>query len=103
MLPLVQAAIEKDKIGEEQGGVGFAEVEYDAPDAVELGMRYMITSIPTLLAFSRGEAQVETKVTRVEQLKDGAFLRAWIEKEAARGGDGGAGGVSLFKSLFGKG
>ena len=51
-----------------------------------------------LLAFSRREAQMDTRVTDVNQMKDKKFLEQWLETEAARRGDGGAGG-----SLFGFG
>ncbi|KAI9754606.1 MAG: MCM DNA helicase complex subunit [Chaenotheca gracillima] len=84
--------------------VSFAEVEIDAPDNGQLGMRYMINSIPTLLAFSRGEAQIETRVSAVRDLKDREFLKAWIEQEANRGGEGGAGGGGggILGGLFGR-
>ena len=59
-----------------------------------------ITSIPTLLAFSRQEAQLQTKLTNVEEMKDKDFLRLWMEDEAMRGGSGGKGG-GLFGGLFG--
>ena len=58
--------------------------------------------MPTLMAFSRQEAQLQTKVTSIDELKDAEFLRLWIEDEARRGGAGGAGG-SLFGGLFGLG
>ncbi len=61
-----------------------------------------ITSVPTLMAFSRQEAQVKTRVTSVEEMGDGEFLRMWIEEEARKGGEGGAGG-GLFGGLFGLG
>jgi hypothetical protein len=56
--------------------------------------------VPTLLAFDKSEPQVETKVTRLEDLKSREFLRDWIVKEAQRQGHGGAGGsfFGLFKS-----
>ena len=56
--------------------------------------------MPTLLAFDRQEAQLETRVTDVEKLKNKEFLINWIETEAKRHGGGGAGG-SLWKTLFG--
>ena len=59
-----------------------------------------ITSIPTMLAFSRQEAQLETRLTNVEEMKDKDFLRLWIEDEALRGASGGKGG-GLFGGLFG--
>ena len=59
-----------------------------------------ITSIPTLLAFSRQEAQLRTKLTNLEEMKDKDFLRLWMEDEAMRGGSGGKGG-GLFGGLFG--
>ena len=113
----------EDGVGEKEGGVGYAEVEIDAPDNGELSQRYVvchflsetasviilrfpnsyvqITSVPTLLAFSRGEAQLETKVTNAKDLSDQDFLKRWIEQEAARGGQGGAGGKGLLGRLFG--
>lgn len=100
---MIQELIEKDGIGEEQGGVSFVEVEMDSPDlggVAGLGMTYRVNSIPTLLAFDRQEPQIETKVSRLEDLKSRDFLIKWIEKEAARHGQGGAGGT-LF-GLFGR-
>lgn len=111
-------------IGEAQGGVGFAEVEIDAPDAKDLGLRYLvrrlavpgpygpikapaeaerqINSLPTLLSFSRQEAQTKTMITSFDEMKDKEFLRLWIENEARRGGAGGdGGGGGLFGGLFG--
>ena len=117
-MPIVKRLIEEEGIGESQGSVGFAEVEFDAPDNGELGMRYMvwsskynrefrspckITSIPTLLAFSRQEPQIQTKVMNVNDMKNPEFLKDWIESEAARGGQGGAGGGSILSSFFGRG
>jgi hypothetical protein len=100
---MVQELIEKDGIGEEQGGVSFVEVEMDSPDlggVAGLGMTYGINSIPTLLAFDRQEPQIETRVSRLDDLKNRDFLVRWIEKEAARRGQGGGGGS--FLSLFGR-
>ncbi len=39
--PLIKEALDSG-IGEAQGGVGFAEVEVDAPDAKDLGFRYLV-------------------------------------------------------------
>jgi thiol-disulfide isomerase/thioredoxin len=102
--PLIRELVEKDGIGEEEGGVSFVEVEMDSPDLGGVGgipLRYMINSIPTLLAFDRQEPQQETKVSRLDDLKNRAFLKKWIETEAARQGRGGAGG-SLFGGFFGR-
>ena len=60
-----------------------------------------INTIPTLLAFSRGEPQLETKVTKLSELKDKQFLIRWLEEESRRRGAGGAGGRSWFSGLFG--
>ncbi|KAI9834581.1 MAG: hypothetical protein M1819_002957 [Sarea resinae] len=98
--PLVREMVERDGVGEKEGGVAFAEVELDSVTIGDLGMRYMITSIPTLLSFSRQEAQLATKVTSVEDMKNPKFLKEWIENEAKRGGTGGAGG-GLF-GIFGR-
>ncbi|KAK3049522.1 hypothetical protein LTR09_009189 [Extremus antarcticus] len=101
--PLVQELIEQDKVGEAQGGISFVEIEMDSPDlggVAGLGMKYGINSIPTMLAFDRQEPQLETRVARLDDLKNKEFLRKWIETEAARHGQGGAGG-GLF-GLFGR-
>lgn len=61
-----------------------------------------INSVPTLLSFSRQEAQLNTKLTSVDEMKDREFLSLWIRQEAMRGGSGGAGG-GLFGGMFGLG
>ncbi|KAK3371910.1 hypothetical protein B0H63DRAFT_282569 [Podospora didyma] len=106
--PLIRSLVESG-VGEAEGGVGFCTVEYDAPDVMEaeLGLTYMINSIPTLLSFDAQEAQTKTKVADGRQLADRKFLEDWIRTEARRHGDrgGGSGGGSLldfFGSFFGK-
>ena len=60
-------------------------MEYDSPDIMDggLGMTYMITSMPTLLSFDKGEAQIETKVTDPKRMIDQEYLREWIRMEGA--------------------
>lgn len=72
-------------VGEEEGGVGFCTVEYDAPDVMEagLGLTYMINSIPTLLSFDAQEAQTQTKVTDGRQLANRKFLEEWCADSMA--------------------
>lgn len=71
------------------------------------GMRYMITSMPTLLSFDRGEAQIQTKLMDPSRMKDTEYMKEWIRTEARRRGDGGGGegggfgGSGLFGGLFG--
>lgn len=77
------------------------EVELDSPTIGDLGSQYAITSIPTLVAFNRGEPQMKTRLTSVEQLRDHAFLIRWIEEEARRASKGRAGGFWLGGGLFG--
>jgi hypothetical protein len=72
----------------------------DAPTIGDLASRYAIRDVPTLLAFSRGEPQLETRVTDARALENREFLTRWIETEARRGGSGGAGG-KWFGGLFG--
>nr|CAE76382.1 hypothetical protein [Neurospora crassa] len=76
--PLLRELVETG-VGEEEGGVGFCTVEYDAPDVMEagLGLSYMINSIPTLLSFDAQEAQTQTKVTDGRQLANRKFLEEW--------------------------
>lgn len=101
--PLLRNLIEDERAGEHgEQSVNFAEVELDSPDVAGAGVasRYMITSVPFLVSFSRGEMQLDTRVTDVGKMKDARFLKEWIEREARRGGEGGAGG-SLFGGWFG--
>jgi len=85
--------------------VNYCEVEFDSQDIAEsgLGMQYMITSMPTLVTFDRGEVIMDTKVVDVAKLKDEAWLTQWIENESKRKGEGTGGGVGsgLFGGLFG--
>lgn len=105
--PILRELIEADGVGEKEGSVSFVEVEMDSPDlggVSGVATRYLINNVPTLLAFDRQEPQLETKVTKVADLRNKAFLTKWIETEAARRGKGGAGGSigGLFRGLFGR-
>ncbi|KAK4040713.1 hypothetical protein C8A01DRAFT_15458 [Parachaetomium inaequale] len=105
--PLLQELVESG-VGEAEGGVAYCTVEYDAPDvmAAGLGLTYMINSVPTLLSFDAGEAQVQTKVSDGRKLADRRFLEEWIRNEARRqgnrGGGGSGGGSNLLGSIFGR-
>lgn len=105
--PIIRELIEANGVGEKEGSVSFVEVEFDSPDLggpTGVATRYLINNVPTLLAFDRQEPQLETRVTRVDDLRNKEFLTKWIETEAARRGEGGAGGSigGLFRSLFGR-
>lgn len=102
--PLLQSLVESG-VGEAEGGVGYCTVEFDAPDVMAgaLGLTYMINSVPTLLSFDAGEAQVATKLADGNRLKDRRFLEEWIRTEARRHGGrggGGPGGGAAFGGLF---
>lgn len=99
----MKSLIENEYVGLEQGGVGFAEVEIDAPTIGDVAMRYGVTKVPTLLAFSRGEPQLESMLIgdeRSERAWGREELIRWIEKEARRRGGGGGAG-KWFGGLFG--
>ncbi|KAL8409367.1 hypothetical protein RB594_007703 [Gaeumannomyces avenae] len=104
--PLLRSIVESG-VGEAEGGVAYAPVEFDSPDMqrANLALDYMITSVPTLLSFDAGEAQLETKVVDGRLLADRAFLEGWVRAEAlrhgGRGGGGGFPGMSFFGGLFG--
>ncbi|KAG5970845.1 hypothetical protein E4U56_007239 [Claviceps arundinis] len=120
VLPLLQSLLERG-VGEPQGGVAFAPIEFDSPDmgsgssfSESLPMTYMITAVPTLLAFDdAGAPRTGSKVVDGRKMLDERFLVGWIEHEAARAGRGGSGrgggGVSgggggwgaAFGGLFG--
>ncbi|KAI2619733.1 hypothetical protein GGR54DRAFT_630717 [Hypoxylon sp. NC1633] len=102
--PLLRSMIESG-VGEAEGGVGYCTVEFDSADIMSggLGMEYMITSIPTLLSFDAGEAQVHTKVTDGRTLANQSFLEGWIRNEARRHGGRGGGsgsGSGVLGGLF---
>ncbi|GJN67314.1 hypothetical protein PLICBS_001338 [Purpureocillium lilacinum] len=111
VLPLLTSLVESG-VGEPEGGVFLAPVEFDSPDimavsgADNLAMTYMITSVPTLLSFDAGEPQTATRVTDGRKLADRQFLEEWIRNEArrhgGRGGGGGGGVGAAFGGLFGK-
>ncbi|KAJ4335266.1 hypothetical protein N0V95_008951 [Ascochyta clinopodiicola] len=95
--PLIKELIEEERVGEAEGGLGFVEVEMDSTLIGDLPITYRISSMPTLLAFSRQEAQFDTVLRRPEDMKNKDFLREWLLTEARRGGrKGGGGGGGLF-------
>lgn len=65
-----------------------------------LAGKYFVTSIPTLLAFSKGQAQIEDKVVGNMELGNRAFLEGWV-REAAKRGEGKR-GWGLFEGMFGR-
>jgi hypothetical protein len=52
--------------------------------------------MPTLLAFSRQEAQFDTRLTRPDEMRNENFLHDWLVNEARRGGRAGGGGGGIF-------
>lgn len=66
-----------------------------------LAGEYFITSIPTLLAFKKGQAQLENKVVGNTELGNRALLEGWVRKEAGRDGER-SGGGGLLPRIFGR-
>ncbi|QDS73529.1 hypothetical protein FKW77_009567 [Venturia effusa] len=97
---LAKSLVEDEGVGEVEGGVGYVEVEMDAPTIHGLDIQYGINAVPTVLAFSRNEPQYSTMLTEKSDINNKQTLRSWIEDEAKRGSKGGAGGS--FFDLFGK-
>lgn len=62
----------------------------------DLPITYRVNSMPTLLAFSRQEAQFDTRLTRPDEMKNEELLEDWLVNEASRGGRSGGGGGSIF-------
>ncbi|KAI5778920.1 hypothetical protein EDC01DRAFT_672659 [Geopyxis carbonaria] len=93
--PTVAAALK-----ETAHGVQFAEVRLDAQggDMGELGLRHMIRSLPTLLAFHRGEAIEELRMTDAKAMGDRRRVDEWLAEVAEKGRAGGSG---WFTGLFG--
>ena len=82
--PTIFELLQEKPIGVEQGGVGFAEVEMDAPGVSALAFRYLIKSTPTLLSFNRQEAQFDRAMNKISEMKQKDILAEWIRAEAAR-------------------
>ena len=82
---MIRDIIENQHLGEDRGGLAYAEVEFDSPTIGPLARRYAITGIPTLLAFTRGEPQLETRLTDVNEMKDPEMLKLWVLQEALKG------------------
>jgi thiol-disulfide isomerase/thioredoxin len=101
--PVLQELISSG-VGEAEGPVTLAEIEFDSQDIMDSGlaMTYNIRSIPTLLSFERGEAQTYTKVTDPKLMRDREWLKEWIRTEAGRGGGAGLNaGEGIFGGLWG--
>lgn len=94
--PLLLRLIQEEKIGEQEGGLGFVEVQMDSTLIEDLPVKYRISSMPTLLAFSRQEAQFESRLTRPEDMRNKEVLSEWLLNEARRGGRQGGGGGKMF-------
>lgn len=104
--PLLRSLILEARVGEDRGGVNYVPVEFDAPDAAGLASDYMITAIPTLLAFDARRGEPAARVVDARKLADRQFLVDWIREQAAaggsgKGGGGDGGGGSAFGGLFG--
>ena len=71
----------------------------------DFGMQYMITSMPTLLTFDKGEVVEQSRTMDVSKMKDKEWLKEWVQREArsgeGTGGGGGGIGSGLFGGLFG--
>ncbi|KAH7089255.1 hypothetical protein FB567DRAFT_328752 [Paraphoma chrysanthemicola] len=94
--PLILKMLE-EKVGQREGGLGFAEVEMDSTLIGDLPVTYRITSMPTLLSFSRQEAQFATILNQPRDMLNEEHLHDWLVNEARRGGRaGGGGGSGLF-------
>lgn len=94
-------------MGEQEGGVEYAEVEIDAPEMGAEAERWFVRGVPTLMAFRAGEAVLEGRRVGGMECWDRLILKEWIEEEARKGAGGergGGGGWSWgFGGLFGGG
>ncbi|KAF7960381.1 hypothetical protein EAE96_000064 [Botrytis aclada] len=103
--PLLHTILESG-VGEKEGGVLFAEIEYDAPDIMNegLGMRYLVTSVPSLVGFWRGEVMGGGRLGSREIRELGREgLEEWVRGAARRGGvwrEGHEGGEGLLGGLW---
>ncbi|CAI4210971.1 unnamed protein product [Parascedosporium putredinis] len=92
--PLLYRLVESG-VGEAEGGVALCTIEYDSPDIMKegFGHMYVISSVPTLMAFNEHGGRMSTRVMDPAQLTSEAFLTNWIREEArSMGGSGFTGG-----------
>ncbi|KAF4124604.1 Thioredoxin [Geosmithia morbida] len=102
--PLVISLVRDARVGQEDGSpVNLVRVDFDAPDTQELASRYMITALPTLLAFDARRGEPAARLSDPRKMAERGFLQEWIREQAAGGGNaGGGGGASSFGGLFGR-
>ncbi|KFH43564.1 Thioredoxin-like protein [Hapsidospora chrysogenum ATCC 11550] len=105
--PLLHSLLRDSRVGEDRGTpLNYAPVEFDAPDNAALASEYIITSIPTLLAFDPRRGEPASRLVDARSMADRRFLEDWIRAQASGGGGGGGGaggggGGSVFGGLFG--
>lgn len=77
-------------------------IEYDSPDIMKegFGHMYVISSVPTLMAFNGHGGRMSTRVIDPAQLTSEAFLTNWIREEARSMGGGGFTGGGLGGRFF---
>ncbi|PKS09346.1 hypothetical protein jhhlp_003960 [Lomentospora prolificans] len=95
--PILYRLVESG-VGEAEGGVGLCTIEYDSPDIMKegFGHMYVISSVPTLMAFDEHGGRMSTRIMDPTQLTDETFLANWIREEARRMNNG----ASLTSRFF---
>ncbi|CUS14068.1 unnamed protein product [Tuber aestivum] len=97
--PLLWRAVESSN-----GKIGLVEVELDAPgDIRELGLRYSIRKVPTVMVFVRGESVGEWRAEGGDERMKGKVLERFVEEVGREGSNKGwgSGGGGFWGSLFG--
>ena len=100
MSPILYDLVESG-VGEAEGGVGLCTIEYDSPDIMKegFGHKYVISSVPTIMAFDGQGARLSTRLMDPAKMTDKTFLASWIREEARRMG-GGSVGSGFASTLF---
>lgn len=90
--PILYSLVESGA-GEAEGGVALCTIEYDSPDIMRegFGHRYVISSVPTVMAFDEMGPRMSTRLMDPAKMTDEEFLAGWIREEAKRMGGGGSG------------
>ncbi|SPN99746.1 uncharacterized protein DNG_02597 [Cephalotrichum gorgonifer] len=81
--PILYSLVESG-VGEAEGGVALCTVEYDSPDVMRegFGQAYVISSLPTILAFEETGPRMSTRLMDPANMTDKEFLAGWIREEA---------------------
>jgi len=82
--PILQNLVEDRDEGGKGAVLGFTEVAIDLPDTRILQERYMITTVPTIIAFHRNQV-IFKRLAGAGDVKKRDVLEAWLDEVVKEG------------------